>query len=163
MRGCSGWGGPTHVTPTPESTSVVDRGNAGPAAARRGAMDVAIITTMRDGLLRVSEAAALTWGDIHPQPDGSGLLRIRRSKTDALGEGVLLYLGEEAMEALGAIRPESSAPDGPVFGLKPAGIAARIRAAAAVAAGLGDGFTGHSGRVGMAVDLVGDGAELPAD
>ena len=95
------------------------------AAARRGATDVAIITTMRDGLLRVSEAAALTWGDIQPQPDGSGLMRIRRSKTDALGDGVLLYLGEEAMEALAAIRPESAAPDGPVFDLKPAGIAAR--------------------------------------
>ena len=136
-------------------------GDGGGAAARRGAMDVAVITVMRDGLLRVSEAAALTWGGIQPQPDGSGLMRIRRSKTDALGEGVLLYLGEEAMQTLGAIRPESAAPDGPVFGLKPAGIAARIRAAA-VAAGLGDGFTGHAARVGMAVDLVGDGAELPA-
>ena len=131
------------------------------AAARRGAMDVAVITVMRDALLRVSEAATLTWGDIQPQPDGSGLLRIRRSKTDALGEGVLLYLGEEAMRALGAIRPESAAPDGPVFGLKPAGIAARIRAAA-VAAGLGDGYTGHSSRVGMAQDLVAAGGELPA-
>ena len=70
----------------------------GGEAARRGAMDVAIITTMRDGLLRVSEAAALTWGDIQPQPDGSGLMRIRQSKTDALSEGVLLYLGEEAMQ-----------------------------------------------------------------
>ena len=78
----------------------------------------------------MSEAAALTWGDIQPQPDGSGLLRIRRSKTDALGEGVLLYLGEEAMRALGAIRPESAAPDSTVFGLHPAAIAARIRAAA---------------------------------
>ena len=161
LRGCSGWGGPTHVTPTPESTSVVDRGNAGAAAARRGAMDVAAIATMRDGLLRVSEAAALTWGDIQPQPDGSGLLRIRRSKTDALGEGVLLYLGEEAMRTLGALRPESAAPDSTVFGLHSAAIAARIRAAA-VAAGLGDGFTGHSGRVGMAQDLVAAGGELPA-
>ena len=131
------------------------------AAPRRGATDVAIITTMRDGLLRVSEAAALTWGDIQPQPDGSGLMRIRRSKTDALSEGVLLYLGEEAMQTLGAIRPESAAPDSTVFGLHPAAIAARIWAAAA-AAGLGDGFTGHAARVGMAVDLVGDGAELPA-
>ena len=34
--------------------------------------------------------------------------------------------------------------------------------AAAVAAGLGDGFTGHAARAGMAVDLVGDGAELSA-
>ena len=105
---------------------------------------------MRDGLLRVSEAAALTWGDIQPQPDGSGLMRIRRSKTDALREGVVLYLGEEAMQALGAIRPEGAEADSTVFGLKPAGIAARIRAAAG-AAGLGYGFTGHAARVGMAV------------
>ena len=34
--------------------------------------------------------------------------------------------------------------------------------AAAVAAGLGDGYTGHSSRVGMAQDLVAAGAELPA-
>ena len=39
------------------------------AAARRGAMDVAIITTMRDGLLRVSEAAALNLGR-HSAPAG---------------------------------------------------------------------------------------------
>ena len=34
--------------------------------------------------------------------------------------------------------------------------------AAAVAAGLGDGYTGHSGRVGMAQDLARSGLELPA-
>ena len=34
--------------------------------------------------------------------------------------------------------------------------------AAAKAAGLGEGFTGHSGRVGMAQDLVKSGVELPA-
>ena len=34
--------------------------------------------------------------------------------------------------------------------------------AAAKAAGLGEGFTGHSGRVGMAQDLVKGGVELPA-
>ena len=65
------------------------------------------------------------------------------------------------MQALGAIRPESAAPDVPVFGLQPAAIAARIRAAA-VAAGLGDGFTGHAARDEMAVDLVRDGADLLA-
>ena len=37
----------------------------------------------------------------------------------------------------------------------------RVRAAAKVA-GLGEGFTGHSGRVGMAQDLVKSGVELPA-
>ena len=34
--------------------------------------------------------------------------------------------------------------------------------AAAKAAGLGQGFTGHSGRVGMAQDLAATGTELPA-
>ena len=34
--------------------------------------------------------------------------------------------------------------------------------AAAKAAGLGEGFTGHSGRVGMAQDLAAAGVELPA-
>ena len=33
--------------------------------------------------------------------------------------------------------------------------------AAAVAAGLGDGYSGHSGRVGMAQALAADGAGLP--
>ena len=37
----------------------------------------------------------------------------------------------------------------------------RVRAAAE-AAGLGEGYTGHSGRVGMAEDLVKSGVELPA-
>ena len=34
--------------------------------------------------------------------------------------------------------------------------------AAAKAAGLGEGFTGHSGRVGMAQDLAATGVELSA-
>ena len=34
--------------------------------------------------------------------------------------------------------------------------------AAAKAAGLGEGFSGHSGRVGMAQDLAAAGVELPA-
>ena len=60
--------------------------------------------------------------DMHsPAGRGAGLMRIRRSKNRCLGE--------EAMQALGAIRPESAAPDVPVFGLQPAAIAARIRAA----------------------------------
>ena len=42
-------------------------------------MDVAIITTMRDGLLRVSEAAALTWGG-HSAPAG----RVRADEDTAV-------------------------------------------------------------------------------
>ena len=46
-----------------------------------------------------------------------------------------------------------------VFGLRPNRIAGRIRQAA-LAAGLGKGYSGHSPRVGMARDLVRSGAEL---
>ena len=55
------------------------------AATRRGAMDVAIASTMRDALLRRSEAAALRWADVELLPDGTGRVAIRRSKTDQEG------------------------------------------------------------------------------
>ena len=48
----------------------------------------------------------------------------------------------------------------PVFGLSVKQIGRRVKTAAE-AAGLGEGFTGHSGRVGMAQDLVKSGAKIP--
>ena len=56
-------------------------------ARRRGLVDVAIASVIRDGLLRVSEAAALAWADVSPAADGTGVATIRRSKTDAEGQG----------------------------------------------------------------------------
>ena len=47
-----------------------------------------------------------------------------------------------------------------VFGLSPSQIHRRIKAAAKQA-GLGNGFGGHSGRVGMARRMVGNKAPLP--
>ena len=58
----------------------------------RGDLDVALISLMRDAMLRVSEAAALTWNDIVTETDGTGRLLIRRSKTDAEGEGAVAFL-----------------------------------------------------------------------
>ena len=52
-------------------------------------------------------------------------------------------------------------PSTPVFGLSESQIGRRVKAAAQ-AAGLGEGFTGHSGRVGMAQDLAATGVDLPA-
>ena len=57
-------------------------------ARRRGLGDVALASVMRDGLLRVSEAAALRWGDVELAGDGSGRIRIPESKTDQEAEGV---------------------------------------------------------------------------
>lgn len=130
------------------------------SAAKRGLVDVALCSVMRDALLRRSEAAALTWGDIETQGDGSGCLAIRVSKSDPEGCGRVQYLGTEAMRDVAAIRPPQAALTDPVFGLCASQIGRRIKRAAA-AAGLGDGFSGHSPRVGMAQDLVAAGAELP--
>ena len=130
-------------------------------AAWRARVDVALLATLRDGLLRRSEAAALTWGDVEFRGDGAALVTLRRSKTDQEAEG--LYVGREAAQALQAIRPapELLDPGASVFGMTTRHIGNRVRAATK-AAGLGEGYTGHSGRVGMAQDLVKSGVELPA-
>ncbi len=60
------------------------------AARHRAQVDCALVRVMRDGLLRRSEAAALTWADIEAAEDGSGRLTLRRSKTDQDGEGAAL-------------------------------------------------------------------------
>ena len=65
----------------------------------------------------------------------------------------MLYLGPAAVDALLAIRPEEAVidPSPRVFGLSVSQISRRIRAATKIA-GLGEGFSGHSPRVGMAQD-----------
>ena len=126
----------------------------------RGNLDIALISLMRDGMLRVSEAAVLTWKDIMTEADGTGRLLIRRSKTDTEGEGAIAFLSAPTMRALRSICPARVATDS-VFGLRPNQISRRIKQAAQ-AAGLGDGFSGHSPRVGMARDLARVGIELPS-
>ena len=130
-------------------------------AARRAAVDLAILSVLRDGLLRRSEAASLTWEDLDLNENAGSTIRLKRSKTDQEAEGTTLYIGRQTADSLRAIRPEGETPQSPVFGLTAQQIGKRVKAAAQ-AAGLGDGFTGHSGRVGMAQDLVRSGVELPA-
>ena len=129
-------------------------------AEKRGNLDVALIRLMRDAMLRISEAAALSWDDIQTQPDGTGRLLIRSSKTDRDGEGFVAFLSAQTMAAVELVRNGATGSDS-IFGLHPSQIARRIKKAAQ-AAGLGDGFSGHSPRVGMARDLVRAGVELPS-
>ena len=68
------------------------RRESGAQARTRGQGDVALISVMRDGMLRRSEAATVTWRDVGRAEDGSGRLTIPRSKTDQTGEGSILYL-----------------------------------------------------------------------
>ena len=118
----------------------------------------------RRGLVDVALASAQRWGDVELAGDGSGRIRITESKTDQEAEGVVLYLGPAAVEALLAIRPEEAVIDAvtPVFNLHPDTIRRRLQQAAR-AAGLPGwrDITGHSGRVGMAQDLSAAGFALP--
>ncbi len=129
-------------------------------ARSRGLADIALCSVMRDALLRRSEAAALTWGDIAAQDDGSGRLTVHRSKTDREAAGSVQYLGRQAMADLAALRPAGVKPGDAVFALSDSQIQQRI-AAAARAAGLEGRFSGHSPRVGIAQDLAAGGAALP--
>ena len=132
------------------------------AARIRGAVDVALASVMRDAMLRRSEAAALEWADVELRPDGSGRLRVRRSKTDQEGEGAVQYLGKGTAAAVREIRPGNPDPDARVFGLRSGRSVARRLAAMARAAGLEGAFSGHSPRIGMAQDLVASGASVAA-
>ena len=82
-------------------------------AQRRGRVDVALMSVLRDGLLRRSEAAELRWGDVAFQENGAALLQVRRSKTDPEAEGVVLYVGQEASQAPRALLPEGAGGGGP--------------------------------------------------
>ncbi|MDE0142855.1 MAG: tyrosine-type recombinase/integrase [Caldilineaceae bacterium] len=124
-------------------------------ARRRGLVDIALCRVLSDAGLRRSEAAALSWDDFARWDDGSGRLTVGRSKTDA--EARTVYLTPASVAALRAIRPAGAPGADSVFGLSAASISRRIRAAAAVA-GLGPGFSGHSGRVGMARRMAAAGA-----
>ena len=128
------------------------------AAKSRGKADIAMISLMRDAMLRVSEATAVKWRDIEVQPDLTGRLMIRRSKTDPEGEGSIAFLSCDTMESLNAMRNGATDSDS-VIGLRPNQISKRIKQAAR-AAGLGNGFSGHSPRIGMARDLARAGTEL---
>ena len=79
------------------------------------------------------------------------------------GRGVdYRLLGPAAVEALLAIRPQEAVidPGASVFNLSAGQISRRIKAATKMA-GLGDGFSAHSPRLGMAQDLSAAGAKLP--
>ena len=99
-------------------------------------MDLALLSVLRDGLFRRSEAHLLKWEDVDFRNNGAALLQLHRSKTDQEGEGVVLYNGKHAADALKTIRPAEELLDlqTPVFGLSPQQIGRRVTAAAKAAA-----------------------------
>ena len=138
------------------------------AAADRGAVDKAIVAVLFQGGLRRSEAAALRWADVQDAADGRGIVvYVRRSKTDQDGTAAdVRYLKNGCAAALRQLRDRLTVqrrglrPDGTaqvLGGVNGQSIARRLTAAAS-AAGIKGRITGHSGRVGLAVELTRRGA-----
>ena len=126
------------------------------AAEIRGRVDIALAGVLSDAGLRRSEAANLTWADIAEEADDSGRVTIRRSKTDALGHGAVVAVTPTTLRALTEIR-DDGADDERVFGLSASQLARRVNRMAETA-GLGPGYSGHSGRVGLAARMSRRGA-----
>lgn len=151
--------------------------DATPDARLRATRDLALLRTLWSGLLRRSEAAALTWGDVALAGDddaGISTLTIRQSKSDQEGQGAVVPLTPKTTAALVAWR-DASHPDGapdddaPLFATwrgderraMSSSQIGRVVAARAKQAGLVGNYSGHSGRVGMAKHLVAKKATLP--
>ena len=118
----------------------------------RGIKDIALISIKREAMLRACDAARAKWVHLDRQADGSGRLRIPKGKTDQTGIGTVRYLSLEAMQDLDLLLEVE--PQGEyIFSLTTRSIDRRIKAAARFA-GFGEGFSSHSCRIGMAVDLT---------
>ena len=132
-------------------------------ALRRGRLDIALASVMSDAGLRISETASLRWRDVLDAKDRAGIVYIERSKTDQVGEGAYVVITADTLTALKELRQntEACSDDDPVFGLSESQISRRV-ASMARAAGLGEGYSGHSGRVGLAIRMTRRGAPLQA-
>ena len=120
-------------------------------ARERGLVDIALVSLMREMGLRGSEAAELRWGDVRVGRDGDPTVVVRGDER--------VSIGEACSRDLEAIRPVGDDPERRVFGLSPGQVGRRIRAAA-MTAGLGDGYTGQSCRIGMAQDMAREGRPI---
>ena len=140
----------------------------------RGRRDHAMIAVGYDTLCRRSELVKLRVEDISDLPNGDGSVLIRRSKTDQAGVGRLAYLSTEAMDCVRNWLAASRLESGPLFratrgsGLAPDALhpctVNRILKRLAQQAGLSietqQRLSGHSMRVGAAVDMAENGIDL---
>ncbi len=118
--------------------------------------------------------AALEVSDITCQPDGSGTVTIRSSKTDQEGRGDKLYLGAATTQRIKAWLEKAGLREGPLFRrvfLKGSRVGDKKMNADSVrqiikkrcaAIGIVGHVSGHSLRVGGAQSLAAGGASLPS-
>jgi site-specific recombinase XerD len=140
----------------------------------RGLRNKAMIAVGYDTLCRRSELVALRAEDVAPLDGGSSSILIRRSKTDQAGDGRLGYLSAEAFERLQRWTDAAGIVSGPLFRrvqgrvigaaqLHPFAvnrILKRLAEQAGIDPELVRRLSGHSMRVGAAVDMVENGIDL---
>ena len=135
----------------------------------------ALLAVAYDTMLRRSELTALRVCDLALDRSGAATVLARTSKTDAEGEGAVLYIAPDSLALVAEWLERSGITDGRLFrslcrgqlgeGLDPSQVP-RIYKAMARRAGiepeLAGRLSGHSPRVGAAQDMVAHGIELPA-
>ena len=127
----------------------------------QGAIDIAAIGIMRDGMLRPKEAAEARWSDLQREEDGSGVLNISFSKTDQTGRGDVVYISPTTIAALDEMCDKKQeqgieATDNLILQMTTKQLRRQIRTACE-AAGLEGRYTSKSPRLGMAMDLANAG------
>jgi len=75
----------------------------------------ALLCVAYDTMARRSELVAFDLDDVEFMPNGSGTILIRRSKTDAAGEGARAYLSQETVKWLQQWLDSAGIEDGAVF------------------------------------------------
>jgi site-specific recombinase XerD len=140
----------------------------------RGLRNKALISVGYDTLCRRSELVALRAEDVEHLPNGDASILIRRSKTDQAGEGRLGYLSRKSMELLQVWLAFASIRSGPLFRavngltvdrrpLHPYTVNRVLKELATKAAldpAMTKRLSGHSMRVGAALDMVENGIDL---
>ena len=129
--------------------------------------DAALLGAAYDTGARGSELGALRLADVESEPDGSGSVLIRRSKTDQEGEGSVRYLSADTMARIAAWREAARLePDAFLFPplsnrgerehLSADDVRERIKRR------VGTSYSAHSTRVGAAQDARAAGASTGA-
>lgn len=128
---------------------------------RTGDRDAALIALMSEAMLRAAEASALDVGDVRAVV-GGGVVTVRRAKTDQEMIGAELWISARTVELVSRLDADA---DGPLLRnrdggrLSVAGVRRRVARRAAQVEGIA-GATGHSLRVGSALELVRRGASV---
>ena len=136
-----------------------------------GLRDGALLRVMSDGLLRISEAAALQVADVEATADG-GTVTIRASKTDQQGTALCGSSALPPWRPCAATSMPPASPTVPCSGgsaratrspptvWAPTRSGAIVRKRAAAVDGITGRIGGYSLRVGSARELAADGASL---